>query len=172
VKRLTLMRHGDAQWKDPEVADFARPLNRRGQSEAESMARRLMELALVPDLIVTSPARRTAQTAEILAHELSLPPRSIQHEEPLYLGGAQDILKLVKTIGPRVAHLMVIGHNPGISEVAHLLAPRGDMGGLATAALCTMTFEIDQWAAIAPSLMRDSQNETPPSPSGLFSLFA
>ena len=79
MKRLTLMRHADAQWKDPEVADFARPLNRRGHSEAVSMARRLIELALVPDLIITSSARRTAQTAEIIAHELSLLPRTIRY---------------------------------------------------------------------------------------------
>ena len=172
MKRLTLMRHADAQWKDPEVADFARPLNRRGHSEAVSMARRLIELALVPDLIITSSARRTAQTAEIIAHELSLLPRTIRYEEALYLGGAQDILKLVRTIGPRVMHLMIIGHNPGISEAAHLLVPGREVGGLSTAALCTITFDIEQWSAVAPSVARDSMNEQPPSPSGLFSLFA
>jgi phosphohistidine phosphatase len=172
VKRLTLMRHADAQWKDPEVNDFARPLNRRGHAEAESMARRLIELALVPDLIVTSPARRTAMTAEIIARETSLPPRSIRHEEPLYLGGAQETLKLVRSIGPRVSHLMIIGHNPGISELAHLLAPRQDMGGLATGALCSITFDLEQWSDVSPDLMQDSMSETPPSPSGLFSLFA
>jgi phosphohistidine phosphatase len=172
VKRLTLMRHADAQWKDPEVADFARPLNRRGHTEAESMGRRLIELALIPDLIVTSSARRAAQTAEILVHELSLLPRSIRYEEALYLGGAQDILKLVRTIGPRVSHLMIIAHNPGISEAAHLLVPDREMGGLSTAALCTTTFDIEQWPAVAPSAMRESTHETPPSPSGLFSLFA
>jgi phosphohistidine phosphatase len=172
VKRLTLMRHADAQWKDPEVDDFARPLNRRGHSEAESMARRLIELKLVPDLIMTSSARRAGQTAEILAHELSLLPRTIRYEEPLYLGGVQEILRLARNIGPRVSHLMIIGHNPGISEAAHLLAPGSDVGGLATAALCTITFDTDQWSAIAPATARDSTNETPPSPSGLFSLFA
>jgi phosphohistidine phosphatase len=172
VKRLTLMRHADAQWKDPDVADFARPLNRRGQSEAESMARRLTELTLVPDLIVTSSARRAAQTGEIIVHELSLLPRTIRYEEALYLGGAQDILQLVRSIGPRVAHLMIIGHNPGISEAAHLLVPGSETGGLSTAALCTITFDTDQWSAVAPTLMRESKNETPPSPSGLFSLFA
>jgi phosphohistidine phosphatase len=172
VKRLTLMRHADAQWKDPEVDDFARPLNRRGHSEAESMARRLTELTLVPDLIITSSARRAAQTGEIIVHELSLLPRTIRYEEALYLGGAQDILKLVRTIGPRVSHLMIIGHNPGISEAAHLLVPGNELGGLSTAALCTMTFDAEQWPNIGPSLVRDSKNETPPSPSGLFSLFA
>jgi len=172
VKRLTLMRHADAQWKDPEVADFARPLNRRGYSEAESMARRLIELALIPDLIITSSARRAAQTADCVLHELSLLPRTIRYEEALYLGGAQDILMLVRTIGPRVSHLMIIGHNPGISEAAHVLVPSREMGGLSTAALCTITFDIEQWSAVAPSTAKDSMNETPPSPSGLFSLFA
>ena len=172
MKRLTLMRHADAQWKDPEVADFARPLNRRGHSEAELMARRLIELALIPDLIVTSSARRAAQTAEIITNELSLLPRTIRYEEALYLGGAQDILKLVRTIGPRVSHLMIIGHNPGISEAAHLLVPDREMEGLSTAALCSITFEIEQWSAVAPSVVRESMNEGPPSPSGLFSRLA
>jgi phosphohistidine phosphatase len=171
VKRLTLMRHADAQWKDSEVDDFARPLNRRGHSEAESMARRLIELGLSPDLIITSSARRAAQTAEIIAHELSLLPRTIRYEEALYLGGVQEILKLVKTIGPRVAHLMIIGHNPGISEAAHVLVPSREAGGLAPAALSSITFDTEQWSTVAPSLVRDSMNETPPSPSGLFSLF-
>ncbi|HEY6926103.1 MAG TPA: histidine phosphatase family protein, partial [Steroidobacteraceae bacterium] len=72
MKRLTLMRHGDAQWKDPEVADFVRPLNRRGSGESEAMGRRLSELTLLPDLIIASPARRAQQTAEIVARELTL----------------------------------------------------------------------------------------------------
>ena len=148
------MRHADAQWKDPEVDDFARPLNRRGHSEAESMARRLMELKLVPDLIITSSARRAAQTAEILAHELSLLPRTIRYEEPLYLGGAQEILKLVRTIGPRVSHLMIIGHNPGISEVAHLLVPARRDRRTGHSRSVHHYVRTDQWSAVAPALAR------------------
>jgi phosphohistidine phosphatase len=170
VKRLTLMRHGDAQWKDPEVADFARPLNRRGNNESEAMGRRLAELTLVPELIIASPARRAQQTAEIVARELALLPRSIRFEEVLYLAGAQEILRLARTIGPRVPHLMIIGHNPGISELANLLGPNADVGGLATAAFCTLTFDTDQWSAVGPSIVREVTNEAPPS--RLFSLFA
>jgi phosphohistidine phosphatase len=163
VKRLTLMRHADAQWKDPEVADFARPLNRRGTNEAEAIARRLTELTLVPDLIITSPARRAGQTAETIARELTLLPRTIRYEEALYLAGAQEILKLVRDIGPRVAHLLLIGHNPGISEAVHILAPSGELGGLATGALCTMTFDIEMWSTLAPGLIQSSVHETPPT---------
>jgi phosphohistidine phosphatase len=169
--RLTLMRHGDAQWKDPEIADFARPLNRRGHSESEAMARRLTELRLIPDSIIASPARRAAQTAEIVARELGLLPRIIRYEEVLYLAGPQDILQLVRTIGPRVPHLMIVGHNPGISEAARVLTRSDDSDGLVTAAMCTITFDIDRWSAVAPVLMQDSVSEAPPP--GLFgSLFA
>jgi phosphohistidine phosphatase len=164
------MRHGDAQWKDPEVEDFVRPLNRRGSNESEAMGRRLMELALVPDLIMASSARRAHQTAEIVARELALPGRSIRFEEALYLAGAQEILRLARAIGPLVPHLMIVGHNPGISELASLLAPAADVGGLATAALCTITFDTDQWSAVGPKLALDASNEAPPS--RLFSLFA
>ena len=170
MKRLTLMRHGDAQWKDPEVADFARPLNRRGNNEAEAIARRLSELQLIPDLIITSPARRAAQTAETVARELNLPPRSLQYEEGLYLAGAEEILKLVRGIGPLVSHLMIVCHNPGISEVAHMLAPSPEMNGLSTAAFCSITFDASQWPQIGPKVVRDSMIETPPT--RLFSLFA
>jgi phosphohistidine phosphatase len=163
VKRVTLMRHGDAQWKDLEVADFARPLNRRGTAEAEAMARRLAELSLVPDLLIASPARRTQQTAEIVARELALGPRNIRYEEALYMAAARDILKLVGSLGPRVPHLMIIGHNPGISELAHLLAPGGEIDGLATAAICTITLDTDKWSDVTPTVVRDVVNEAPPS---------
>jgi len=170
VKRLTLMRHGDAQWKDPEVEDFARPLNRRGNSEVEGMARRITELALAPDLIIASPARRAQQTAEIIARELALLPRVVRCEEALYLAGAQEILQLVRAIGPRVPHLMIIGHNPGVSELAQMLLPRQELGGLGTAALCSITFDIKEWKAVGAAVVKEVMNEAPPS--GLFSLFA
>ena len=70
MKRLTLMRHADARWQDAGLSDLERPLNRRGTAAAETMARRLLELALVPQLLLVSPARRTQQTGEILAQVL------------------------------------------------------------------------------------------------------
>lgn len=172
MKRLTLMRHGDAQWKDPQISDFARPLNRRGTAEAEAMARRLAELALVPDLLMVSPARRTLQTADAVARELSLTARHLRHDETLYLARSQDVLGIVRSTGPRVPHLMIIGHNPGLSELARQLAPGCGIEGLTTAAICSMTFEIEKWSAVGPDVVSGALHETPPSPSGLFRLFA
>src|SRR5256885_11301651 len=108
MKRLTLMRHADARWNDPAITDLERPLNRRGTAAAEVMARRLLDLELIPDLLLASPARRTHQTADIVARELSLPAGRVRREEALYLASASDMLKLVYGTGPRVAHLLLV----------------------------------------------------------------
>ena len=170
MKRLTLMRHANAQWKDPQISDFDRPLNRRGSSEAEAMSRRLMELQLIPTVVVTSSALRAQQTADIVARELGVATRNLRTDESLYLAPAEDILKVVQTTGPRIPHLMIVGHNPGISEVAKLLAPLPPGEELATAAVCTLTFDVRSWAHVEPGTLRESQRETPPA--GLFGLWA
>ena len=162
MKRLTVMRHADARWKNPGTDDFARPLNRRGLAGAESMARRLLELELVPDRLLASTARRAEQTADIVARELSLSVRHVQREESLYLASATDMLRLIQDTGPRIAHLMVIGHNPGTSDLIHLLVPRGGISTLTTAALCSIVFEADDWRAIGPHAVKEVHHQAPP----------
>ena len=170
MKRLTLMRHADARWQDPGVADLERPLNRRGTAAAEAMARRLLELALVPDLLLVSPARRTQQTAEIVARELAIPARRVQHEEKLYLAAAHDLLQVVQRTGPRIAHLLVIAHNPGVSELMTLLVPKSGSASLAAAALCSIAFDAAGWDGIGAGTVTAVQREAPPR--GVFGFFS
>ena len=170
MKRLTLMRHADARWQDAGLSDLERPLNRRGTAAAEAMARRLLELALVPELLLVSPARRTQQTGEIVAGVLSLAPRLVISEEALYLASAPDLLKVVQGTGPRVTHLLVVAHNPGVSELVQQLVPEAEASGLATAALCSIALECEQWPEVGVAVVKDVMRETPP-PRGLFGLF-
>jgi phosphohistidine phosphatase len=171
VRRLTLMRHADARWQDTGVSDLERPLNRRGVAAAEAMARRLLELALVPELLLVSPARRTQQTGEIMARGLSLPPRLVMSDEALYLASAADLLKVAQATGPRLTHLLVVAHNPGVSELVQQLVPEAEGSGLGTAALCSIAFECDHWPAIGVAAVKDVMRETPPA-RGLFRLFS
>ena len=170
MKRLTLMRHANAQWKDTQFSDFDRPLNRRGTSEAEAMARRLIELKLFPTALLTSSARRAHQTADIVGRELGLSTRSVRREEGLYLAPADEVLRLIYATGPRLPHLMIVGHNPGITEVAHLLAPTAAIPDLSTGALCSLTFDVQSWSEVATDNLRDALSETPPA--RLFALWA
>jgi phosphohistidine phosphatase len=164
------MRHANAQWKDSQMADFDRPLNRRGQAEAEAVSRRLAVLQLVPALLIASAALRTQQTAEIVSHALGLASRQVRSEERLYLASAGEIMSIVQSTGPRIPHLMIIGHNPGISELAKLLSPESSMPELATASVRSLTFDARTWAGVSATTLRDWHSETPPA--GLFRMWA
>lgn len=169
MKRLTLIRHGNADWKNAGVADFDRPLNKRGTGEAEAIGKLLLEQELVPDLLLASSARRTQQTSEIVARKLELAARRVKLTENLYLAQCEDILAFVRATSPRVQHLAIVGHNPGISELAKFLAPKdASINELTTGAACTLTFDARSWTSLAPPAVRAVQYEPP---SKLFSLF-
>jgi phosphohistidine phosphatase len=164
------MRHADARWKDATVRDLERPLSRRGTHAAEAMARRLSELKLVPELMLASPARRARETAEILARALALGARRVQREEGLYLASATDLLAIARRTGPRVAHLMVVAHNPGLSELVEQLLPEGQAQSLSTAAFCSLEFGCEDWQELSAATLTGAQQESPPA--GLLGLFA
>ena len=168
MKRLTLMRHGEARWQDAGLSDLERPLSRRGTAAARAMARRLRELALVPDLLLASPARRTQQTADILARELAL--ARVVREEKLYLAAPADLLAIAQATAPRIEHLLLVGHNPGLSELMQLLAPAQAGGGLATAALCSIGFACAAWSELDAASVREVRRENPPA-ARFFGLF-
>jgi phosphohistidine phosphatase len=83
-------------------------------------------------------------------------------EEGLYLASATEMLKVVQGTGPRVAHLLIVAHNPGVSELVQLLVPRGEAGGLVTAALCSIAFDTVHWSAIGVASVKDVQRAAPP----------
>ena len=147
MKRLTLVRHAHAKVKYV-VTDFERPLSRRGKTEAKETALAFLKQGLVPDLLLASPAKRTAQTAEILAGELKVPARHVLRDELLYLASADVLLSAIQATGPRIKHLMIIGHNPGISVLASAFAPGAELGEFTTAAACTLEFEARTWSAV------------------------
>lgn len=161
--RLTLIRHANAEWKDTSYEDFDRPLNKRGVAEAESLGKLLAENQLVPDLILASTAKRAQQTADIVAKQLGLVARRVKAMEQLYLAREDAILALAQATGPKVHHLAIVGHNPGISELARSLAPADTpVAELSTAAACTLTFVTDSWDALkAPAARAVEYKPTP-----------
>src|SRR5690606_5359234 len=112
VRRLTLVRHANAEAKAIGSTDFERALDRRGESHAQAMAQRVAALEPVPDLLLVSSAPRARQTAEIFARELRLASQYLRLDARLYLAAAMDILGLIEATDPRVRHLMIVGHNP------------------------------------------------------------
>jgi phosphohistidine phosphatase len=168
MKRLTLVRHAHAKVEVGPVRDFERPLSRRGKAEAKSTAAQLLAAERVPDLLITSPATRTLQTAEILAQALQLPERHVRRDEALYLAEPDAILKAIHATGPRIGHLMIVGHNPGISVIANALAPEAQLGEFATGGACTMEIDVQGWSAVRAGCGVNAERKA--GRSGIFGL--
>lgn len=160
IKRLTLIRHATAD-QDSGKRDFERPLSRKGLSEAQEMARRFQERGLTPDLILVSAAVRTRETADTFAKVLGVAARLLQPDDSLYLADGEHILSTIRAVGPRVAHLMVIGHNPGISAAAISLAPEAVSNDLPTCGTLTMTVSCATWSLIDRRCVRDTERDSP-----------
>jgi phosphohistidine phosphatase len=160
VKRLSLFRHAQAR-SQFGVADIDRPLTQRGIEEAAAMARRMAEEGLQPDLILASTARRTLETAEILAAELALPAARIQADRGLYLAEPEALLERIRITAGDVKHLMLVGHNPGLSDFARQLAPERRLADLATAGLCSATLEAPSWEQLRPGKVAELLRDEP-----------
>ena len=159
-KRLTLVRHANAE-QDSDLRDFERPLSKKGLGEALEVARRFQERGLKPDLILLSAATRTRETADAFARELGVPARLLQADDSLYLADGEHILSVIRAVGPRVSHLMVIGHNPGISAAAISLAPEAISTDLPTCGALTMTVNCATWNLIDRRSVRNPEREAP-----------
>ena len=155
MKQLLLLRHAKSSWDDPALADFDRPLAPRGLKAAPRMGRELAKRDWVPDLALVSPALRTRETWRLVSAEL--PARvPVEFAEALFEATAGDILAEVQHAIASAGCLLVLGHNPGLEELARRLAgPRSDTGArrkldekFPTGALARFVVD-DDWADLA-----------------------
>jgi phosphohistidine phosphatase len=122
MKILTLLRHAKSGWDDPVKRDFDRPLNPRGRRAARTVGREMRSLGLSFDRAVASPARRVVETIEEVAS--SFGPLAPDYDERVYLASAETLIELVRETPDRIERLLLVGHNPGLEELALFLAGR------------------------------------------------
>jgi phosphohistidine phosphatase len=120
MRQLLLLRHAKSSWDDPKLADHARPINARGRLAAGAIRRVMHELGLVPDLVLVSSARRTLQTLEAMEPWDKTP--AIEPLDALYLAPASDLLDVLQGASVEARCILLIGHNPGLHDLALLLA--------------------------------------------------
>src|SRR5262245_33491838 len=118
--RLMLLRHAKTEKAPPGAPDRDRVLTGRGRKDAPAIGAYLVRHALIPDSVIVSAARRTRETWERLALAFPTPP-PVAYEERLYDAGPDRLLAVAKAADPAVRSLMLIGHNPGLHELALLL---------------------------------------------------
>lgn len=148
MKTLSLLRHAEAPM-GPD--DHARQLSPRGVQQAQSIARQLIGLERLPRLILASDARRTLDTARIIAGAGS--DIDIITDPLLYLATPEAMLDLIEQPHESAAHLMLVGHNPGLGQLAYDLS-RGSLrehaDGFGTATLAMFSYSGPDWPDLSP----------------------
>lgn len=140
MRQLILTRHAKSDWGDPLLPDHDRTLNARGLRNAPRMARRLIEDGVTVDRILSSTALRARTTAEIFASQLGL---EVELDEELYLAAAPTLLR--KAAATDAHSVMVVAHDPGISELASLLS-NDEIDHMPTCAVARFVWNVDSWS--------------------------
>jgi phosphohistidine phosphatase len=149
MKRLHLVRHAKSSWDEPALADHDRPLAARGQRDLAVMSRHLARQHPAPDLLLSSSALRALQTAEGLAAAWRLPACDIVVQARIYEASLATLLSLLQGLPVHCRSALLVGHNPGLSELAHHL--HASLTHLPTCAVLSLELAIDSWAELAPA---------------------
>ena len=148
MKSLLILRHAKSSWTDATLRDHDRPLNKRGRRDAPRMGRFMRDQALVPDIIVTSTARRACDTAE-LAAEAAGYGGQIVRDEALYAAPASAYVAVLRALDDDAASVLLVGHNPAVEHLVGVFAGRPER--MPTAALAHIALATDRWAAAGPA---------------------
>ena len=154
MKTIFLIRHAKSSWDDTTLPDKDRPLNDRGKRDAPKMGKRLAKRDVKPDLILSSPAKRALTTAEIIAKKLDYKLKDIVVDDRLYAGAVNDLLNVIHKLGDKLERVMLFGHNPELTELAHRLS--SEITHMPTCAIAEFTFNAKLWSNIGQGQARKS----------------
>lgn len=147
MKTLYLLRHAKSSWDFEDLSDHDRPLNKRGRQDAPLMGRELMSREIEPDLIVSSSAVRALTTAALVAKELEYPTETIEINEAIYGASKEELCGIIQATSDDVNKLILVGHNPTITDVANLLSPE-HVASIPTTGVVCLTFDCSHWEEI------------------------
>ena len=167
MKTLYLLRHAKSDWGNPGLDDHDRALAPRGERAASVMGVHFAQQQYQPTLVLCSSALRTRQTLEALLPHLPGHPELVI-EERIYLASSGQLLSRVQELENGPSGVLLIGHNPGIADLARTLAGSGERASLRrlaarfpTAASAVCEFELERWRDLAPGSGRLLSYATP-----------
>ena len=150
MKRLLLLRHAKAVPATDPLVDIDRPLAERGERDARRIGERLREQQQQPALIVASPAARALRTAQLVAGTIDYPRDAIALDRRLYLAEPAAIIEIIAAQDAAIESLLVVGHNPGLTDLTHQLLPAFDVDDLPTCAIVGLDYaDAASWRRIA-----------------------
>jgi phosphohistidine phosphatase len=144
VKQLLFCRHAKSSWKNSELADIDRPLNKRGKRNALLMGERLAARGMIPDCILSSPAKRAGKTAVRLCKGMNISRELIWINEAIYDSNSQRLLRIVSKADDCYSRLMLIGHNPELTLLVNELA-QVEIYNVPTCGIAGFSIAVNSW---------------------------
>lgn len=145
MKKIYFIRHAKSSWKNIDLDDFDRGLNSRGKENAKFMANRLKKYAIMPDLIISSTAKRAKKTALQIAQTLNY--ENIEFEPKLYECTSKTFLQIIHQINDKINQAFIVAHNPTITEITELLS-NTIIGNIPTCAIVCVSFDVKSFKEI------------------------
>ena len=146
TKTLLLMRHGKSSWKDKKIPDYERPLKKRGKAASAEIGKILRENELIPQAILSSPALRASETAEIVAKESGFPGK-ITFIYSFYMAEPDVYINYLKGLDDSLERVMIVSHNPGLEAFMQLLD--GRLEALPTGSMVYLCLNINHWSNLS-----------------------
>ena len=145
MKRLFILRHAKSSWDDTKLSDFERPLNDIGLEAAPFMGLHMAAHGYLPKAMVSSPARRAKETAELIRQNAAI-SGEVCFDHSIYEASPNTLRQVVSELSDEIDSAMIVGHNPGIEGfIRHLT---GQIEPMPTAALAVIDLDIESWRKI------------------------
>ncbi len=145
MKTLYIFRHAKSSWDNPNLADFERPLNERGKKTMPLMGKVMIKSNFQPELILSSPAVRAKETADLLKISANLDVE-VRLDERIYEASPQSLIEVVSGLNESAKSAMLVGHNPGLEGLIKLLT--GEIQAMPTAGLAVIDFDTENWQEV------------------------
>jgi phosphohistidine phosphatase len=149
MKTVLMMRHAKSSWDNPGLSDHDRPLNKRGKIAAPRMGHLLADLDLVPDVIVSSTAKRAKATVKGVLETCPF-EGEVVYTRDLYHADVEEFLEALHALDDRVEIAMLVGHNPGMEYFLEIVCDEHER--MPTAAIAQVILGVATWKEITPGI--------------------
>ncbi len=144
MKKLYIVRHAKSSW-EVDQDDFDRSLKKKGKLNAPFMARKLLSRGVNVEQIISSSAKRTTKTTGTINQVLGVPETMVSFNKELYLASPKEIIKQIQETNNSVNELMIVAHNPGVTQVVNFLA-KEHFENIPTSGMACILFDIESWS--------------------------
>jgi phosphohistidine phosphatase len=149
MKKVILMRHAKSSWDSFGLSDHERGLNERGETDAPVMGEQIKLHNILPQAVYSSNSERTTQTLNFVSTKL--PIKDVVFTRKLYLATEHEILQVINAADNKYDCILILAHNPGITDAFKLLA-NINIDNVPTAGVGCITFKVNSFAEIEPEM--------------------